>query len=84
MYLTYSIHIICLKEKRDDFYEEKKKKTERNKQYKLWLGELCFTCAHIHNEKQCTAYGDYSQIHRCRTYLACKKFYTIFRKIKAQ
>lgn len=35
MYLTYSIHIICLKEKRDDFYEEKKKKTERNKQYKL-------------------------------------------------
>lgn len=26
MYLTYSIHIICLKEKRDDFYEEKKRK----------------------------------------------------------
>lgn len=26
MYLTYSIHIICLKEKRDDFYEEKKKR----------------------------------------------------------
>lgn len=26
MYLIYLIYIICLKEKRDDFYEEKKRK----------------------------------------------------------